>query len=81
MGGYAYPRRGAQKSAGGEYQKEGAALPAPDSHLIDPLVVYREAGPKPAETERTVAIPYATADGRLRPQGTRVVWPVACRQK
>jgi len=79
--GYPHLHLTARKSAGGEYRKEGAGLPAPDSHLIDPLVVYREAGPKPAETERTVAIPYATADGRLRPQGTRVVWPVACRQK
>ena len=39
----------------------------------------RKPGAKPQKKE--IAIPYATADGRLRPQGTRVVWPVACRPK
>jgi hypothetical protein len=55
---------------------EGSGLPAQDSVLIDPLVVYYEAGAK--LEKNAVAIPYATSDGQLQPKGTRVVWPVAC---
>lgn len=52
--------------------------------LIDPLTIYHETSVKPgqsAETpsERAASIPYATADGQLHPQGTKVVWPVFCR--
>ncbi|MBI2348777.1 MAG: M23 family metallopeptidase [Deltaproteobacteria bacterium] len=77
--GYPHLHLTARKSASGAYRKEGSGLPAPDSLLIDPLVIYHEAGAKAQKKE--IAIPHATADGRLRPQGTRVVWPVACRQK
>ena len=49
------------------------------ANLIDPLVIYHEAGAKPQES--AVTIPYATTDGQVWPQGTRVVWPVACRPK
>jgi len=54
------------------------------SRLIDPLEMFRDAttseGPSTHFPSRDVAvqIPYATVDGRIRPEGTRVVWPVAC---
>ncbi len=57
------------------------------ANLIDPLVIYHEAGPKqqessdPSSGEKPVAIPYVTTDGRIWPQGTHVVWPVACQPK
>jgi len=57
------------------------------ANLFDPLVIYHEAGPKqqesagPSSGEKPVAIPYVTTDGRIWPQGTRVVWPVACQPK
>ena len=28
---------------------------------------------------KAVAIPYVATDGRIWPQGTRLVWPVACQ--
>jgi murein DD-endopeptidase MepM/ murein hydrolase activator NlpD len=49
------------------------------SNLIDPLVIYHEASANPHET--LVTIPYATTDGQVWPQGTRVVWPVACQPR
>jgi murein DD-endopeptidase MepM/ murein hydrolase activator NlpD len=58
---------------------------APGGPLIDPLMIYHEAGAMPrmpagpSLDNKTVAIPYATVDGRLLPEGTRIVWPVACR--
>lgn len=77
--GYPHLHLTMRKNPSGEYRKEGSGLPAPDSLLVDPLVIYQEAGHKPRASK--VPIPYATTDGQLRPQGTRVVWPVACRQK
>ena len=57
------------------------------ANLIDPLVIYHEASVKPKESvappphEKAVTIPYATTDGQVWPQGTRVVWPVACQRR
>lgn len=54
------------------------------AELMDPLLMYREAGIKSKEStdsrsdEQAVRIPYPTTEGQVRPQGTRVVWPVAC---
>ena len=56
-------------------------------NLIDPLVLFHESGAKPEKSdgppsgEKAVRIPYVTADGQLRPQGTRVVWPLACQPR
>jgi murein DD-endopeptidase MepM/ murein hydrolase activator NlpD len=83
--GYPHLHLTTRKSPSGEHQVMGSGMPAPGSHLIDPLVIYHEAGPKPRESvdpsrrEKAVTIPYVTTDGRIWPQGTRVVWPVACR--
>lgn len=75
--GYPHLHLTMRENPSSEYRKEGSGLPAPDSLLIDPLVIYQEAGPKPSESKVTIS--YATADGQFRPQGTRIVWPVACR--
>jgi len=75
------------KSPKGEYQVVGSRMSAPGSRLIDPLVIYHEAGRKPQASvdppprETAVTIPHATTDGQVWPQGTRVVWPVACQPR
>lgn len=88
-GAYGYPHLHltTHKSPSGEYQIAGSRVLAPGSHLIDPLVIYHEASPKSPESvdppprEKAVTIPYVTTDGRIWPQGTRVVWPVACQPR
>ncbi|MBI2091367.1 MAG: M23 family metallopeptidase [Deltaproteobacteria bacterium] len=77
--GYPHLHLTTRKSPSGEYQVMGSGMPAPGSHLIDPLVIYHEAAAKAQKSE--VTIPYVTTDGRIWPQGTRVVWPVACRPR
>ena len=53
--------------------------------LFDPVAIYHEGGgesaaaAEPPAREREVAIPVASADGKLTPPGTRVVWPAACQ--
>jgi len=55
------------------------------ANLFDPLMIYHEAPLKPQESVdpplggKAVAIPYVATDGRIWPQGTRLVWPVACQ--
>ena len=76
--GYPHLHLTTRKSPNGEFE---------GSHLIDPLVIYHEASLKPKESldslprEKSVTISYATTNGQAFPQGTRVVWPVACRRK
>ncbi|MBI2357903.1 MAG: hypothetical protein HYV04_03170, partial [Deltaproteobacteria bacterium] len=57
------------------------------ANLIDPLAIYRDASialstsVDSALRKDEVRIPYSTTDGHVWPQGTRVVWPVACGAK
>ena len=76
--GYPHLHLTARKSPNGDLIV-GARGSTGGANLIDPLVIYHEAGAKPQES--AVTIPYATIDGRIWPQGTRVVWPVACQPK
>ena len=75
--GYPHLHLTTKKALKGESQKTG----------FDPLVIYQEAGLKlkasvgPSSGEKTVVIPTMTTDGHIWPQGTRVVWPVACRPR
>lgn len=86
-GAYGYPHLHltTRRSPTGEYQiTDSGVLGSP---LIDPLVIYHEARANPKESvvpppdEKAVTIPYVTTDGQVRPQGTRVVWPVACQPR
>jgi len=49
--------------------------------FFDPLEIYRDAATAAngGMGSKKVAIPYVTNDGRLWPENTRVVWPVACQ--
>lgn len=49
-----------------------------EAPLFDPLAIYHEASRNSAGPA-DVAIPVATADGKLTPPNTRVVWPIACQ--
>ena len=72
-------------SASGEYQIKGWRVLAPGSRLFDPVVLYNETSSRQEGSARSslgekyVAIPYLITDGQVWPQGTRVVWPVACQ--
>ena len=79
-GAYGYPHLHLTTRKGPiDDQIMGSLLAAPGRPLIDPLVIYHDASAKPEES--AVTIPYATTDGQRRPQGTRVVWPVACQRR
>lgn len=59
------------------------AFPAGGRHL-DPLAIFAAKGldnhrlASLPDSEKSFAVPYATADGKITPAGTRVVWPFAC---
>lgn len=55
-----------------------------DGHWLDPLAMFR-GGPLDshaladlADAEKKVPIAYKTTDGRIQPEGAKVVWPFAC---
>ncbi len=85
-GGFGYPHLHLSLYAGAtaDYVTTlGGALPV-DGKFVYPLALYagRSADShvlrRLPEAEKRVAIPYKTADGRLVPAGTRVVWPFLC---
>lgn len=81
--GYPHLHLTTRKSTSGDLVV-GSRGSAQGANLIDPLTIYHETSVKSGQTaetppERAVSIPYATADGRHHPQGTKVVWPVFCQ--
>lgn len=81
--GYPHLHLGTGKSPSGN-ASVGSRGEAQGLRLFDPLAIYHEAGGKPGESTESplhVAIPYASADGKVAPAATRVVWPVACQPK
>ena len=84
-GGYPHLHLSTLKSPKGKFIIKDSRMLAPESSLMDPLLVYHENSPKPKDLvdspprEKTVTIPYMTTSGHIWPQGTRVVWPVACQ--
>ena len=82
--GYPHLHLSTRRSPKGEYQTKGSLIKTKGSYLMDPLVLYREAGPGPDKSsdptshKKVVTIPYMTPDGHIRPAGARVVWPVVC---
>ena len=85
--GYPHLHLAMLKNPSGEYQGTGPPIRVPGSYLIDPLTFYQVAGSTSKEPidspsrEKIISIPYMTTDGQFQPQGTRVVWPVACHPK
>lgn len=69
----------------GKYDRDGSRIAADGARMFDPVAVYVRGLNDVEEIERltedrkTVAIPYVVDDGSIRPAGSRVVWPVACR--
>lgn len=81
--GYPHLHLSTLKSATETYRIKGSLVLTPGATLIDPLSVYRETIPpsvKPLDGT-TVIIPCVSADGRIVPEGARVVWPVACQAR
>lgn len=67
------------------YQQDGSRIVAEGARMIDPLTMFISGlgGIDDIEvlsdSQRNVAISHVGADGTIRPAGSRVVWPVACR--
>ena len=68
------------------YETRRASVLVPGGRVVDPAVVYVTGLGGLADLELlpralpSVLIPYATDDGVIRPDKSRVVWPVACKR-
>jgi murein DD-endopeptidase MepM/ murein hydrolase activator NlpD len=87
INGYPHLHLSTMKGSNGDIQIKNGGMLSPDLVNTDPLVIYHDAASQSrgsilSETgDRSVSIPYMTSDGRFCPQGTRVVWPVACQPR
>ncbi len=68
----------------GEFKITRMLIPA-QGQWLDPLALFKRP-PLDSQTlsalpaaQKQVSIPYKTNDGRMVPEGTRLVWPFACR--
>ncbi len=69
-----------------EYKSQRVFIPR-DGRWLDPLALLRARMPIESaavkalpEPEKKVAFPYMTADGRVVPDSTRIIWPFACKK-
>ena len=73
-------------SGGDRYETRRTSVLVPGGRVVDPAVVYVAGLGGLADLELlpralpSVLIPYATDDGVIRPDKSRVVWPVACKR-
>jgi murein DD-endopeptidase MepM/ murein hydrolase activator NlpD len=84
--GHSHLHLSAWRSPSGDYQNRLAFVPV-GGHWVDPLALFRD---WPLESERLAALPAeqkrvplpcAGPDGRILPEGSRLVWPLACGGK
>ncbi|MBI5329074.1 MAG: peptidoglycan DD-metalloendopeptidase family protein [Betaproteobacteria bacterium] len=83
--GYAHLHLTAVAAPGDEYQLEGTRVSAKGGRMMDPLAIYLRDLTSLDDLDRLdgapreVRISHQTADGALRPAGSRIIWPVACQ--
>ena len=71
--GYSHLHLSTLKSPKGKYEIKGSFVLAPDSSLMDPLLIYYKTSPKPknlinpTSREKRVVIPYMTLDDHIWP--------------
>src|ERR1051326_7049368 len=74
-------------STGDKYDLHGKDVVVAGARLVDPSVVYVRGLGSIADLDRlprdrqSVLMSYATADGAIRPEKARVIWPVPCRRR
>ena len=84
--GHAHLHLTAWYGASDQYRPGRMLIPL-DGYWMDPLALFR--GPPAASIEieklpaavKKVPLPYKGADGRIVPEGARVVWPLVCEKK
>ena len=71
----------------GEYRSIRRSAIPKDVRFLDPFAVYLKGPPEPfdnhavkalSEGAKVVRIPYKRTDGKVVPQGTKLVWPFMC---
>ena len=74
-------------SASDQYNTRGRSVVVVGARLVDPATVYVRGPGGPGDLQRRpsammgVLIPYATDDGVIHPERSRVIWPVVCRRR
>jgi murein DD-endopeptidase MepM/ murein hydrolase activator NlpD len=85
--GYPHLHVTAVTSGSGDYGFHGTRVSAEHMRMIDPMAVYvrglddATAAKDLPDERKDVPVGYLGAQGRIHPQGARLIWPVACRMR
>ncbi|HEY4635744.1 MAG TPA: M23 family metallopeptidase [Rhodospirillales bacterium] len=73
-----------------DYGKSPRSVQPKDVRFLDPVALYLKKDPPLTdnhaiaampEAEKQVAIAYVTTDGKVVPQGAKIIWPIPCKPK
>lgn len=82
--GYPHLHLGMTMGETADYLATGKSASPVNGRFVDPVAVFAGKGldnhvlAALPETAKAVSVPFKAADGRLVPEGTRLVWPFAC---
>jgi len=88
--GYPHLHMSLYTSASPDYETSEKSITPKNVKQLDPVALFVKKDPPVLDShsardlpdaEKDVPIPYKTTDGRVFPEGTRLVWPVACTPK
>jgi len=88
--GYPHLHLSIYTSASPEYKSLEKSILPENPQQVDPIVLYLKNTPAVvdshaaralADSEKDVVIPYMTTDGKIVPEGSRLIWPFKCEPR
>ena len=88
--GYPHLHLSIYTSTSADYETTEASVRPQDVKQVDPVALFLKKDPPMTDShaakalpdaEKNVAIAYQTTDGKVFPEGARIIWPIACTPK
>jgi len=88
--GYSHLHMSIYTSASPDFETKMKAVVPKDVRQLDPVALYLKPLPQPltsqaardlADEQKDVVIPYKTTDGKIVPEGTKLIWPFPCKTR
>jgi murein DD-endopeptidase MepM/ murein hydrolase activator NlpD len=85
--GYPHLHLSIYTSTSGDYETSEKSITPRDVQQVDPVALFLKKNPPVtnnhmardlSESEKNVAIAFRTTDGKVVPQGAKIIWPIAC---
>ena len=88
--GYPHLHMSIYTSKSADYKTTEASVRPKDVQQVDPVTLFLNQDPPVTDShaakalpnaEKNVVIAYTTPDGKVTPEGARILWPIACTPK